>query len=198
LAAGFLFAMISGSAQNHSKSANLITMKKIATIVGALLFAPLMVNAQLTLNSGDTFEYSFNSLPETRLIEGPFLRGAGFLLQLDTSTMGVGDTVRIEMFEEGILGTAPVERVVDLAGQTEFVGAGFGAPPDMWTDFDGSVRVTAVSGSFTINQMIFDRAEATPNDDTLTQRLTITPVPEPSTIALGILGAAALLYRSRK
>lgn len=172
-------------------------MKRLV-LIAALLAAPMITHAQLSMNAGDTFEYSFNDLPDQQTVGGPLLRGGGFRLQLDPSTVNSGDTIRMEMFEGGIFGTAAAERTVDVFefGINGMIGMGFGAPAETWADHNGSVRITVVSGSYTVNQMFMERGEATPNDDTMLSSLTITPVPEPSTMGILIVGAAMLAGRS--
>lgn len=146
-------------------------------------------HGQVTLNQGEVYEYSFSEIPD-----GPFpLFGllfnahAGLRLGLDSTTIDGGDSIRFEFFEEGISASADHAFNLDLSSGTHYWWA-----IGLWGDRDGSFRLTSLSGSFTIDDITVLRGEGSG-----TYMHFITPVPEPSLIALGALGGAFLFARRR-
>ena len=160
-------------------------------IVGSILFAAASAEAQLTMNAGDTYVYHFDSLQYQGTAIVPPAAGY-FNLLFDNSTVDSGDSLRMEIFEGLALGSPVAERLVTPGSEVAFLQS-----DTAWADKEGTIRVTAVAGTFTINQVDITRKDNAPGGIDI-YHLRFTPVPEPSTIALGAFGAAALLYRRRQ
>jgi hypothetical protein len=166
-------------------------MKKLALLLASIFSTAVGTNAQLTMNSGDSYVYHFDSLQYMGTAIVPPAAGY-FNLLFDVSTVNSGDSLRMELFE-GLTTEAPVaERTITPGSDVPFLQS-----DTAWTDHEGTIRLTALGGSFTINQIDIIRKDNAPNGIDIYQ-VTFAPVPEPSTIALGAIGAAALLFRRRE
>ena len=165
--------------------------KKILLLLGSLLITPLGTNAQLTMNSGDTYVYRFESLQYMGTAIVPPAAGYYNLL-FDNASVNSGDSLRMELFEGLAEGTPVAERIVNVGSDVPFLQS-----DTAWTDHEGSIRLTALSGSFTINQIDIVRKDNAPNGIDIHQ-LTFTPVPEPSTIVVAAIGFALLAGLRRR
>lgn len=188
------------SRRNHNSEngSPKILMKKLM-LMGACvsLFSFVSTDAQVTLNQGEAYEYSFSALPDGPFQQnGPLFDGRGALqLGFTPGTIDTGDTIRFDFFEEGLGATADYTFTLD--GSAPFF---LSAADGLWADRDGSFRLTAVSGSFEIVGITAIRGDTglfPPPVTSGTYQLFITPVPEPSSIALAALGGAFLFARRR-
>jgi hypothetical protein len=170
--------------------------------VVALLLTTFDAYAQgtLTLNAGDTYTYQFSSLS----LQGtwdvqdhpgvPIGRVDGFFVP---GSFQPGSSLLVEMFED-TPSSSPI------ASQTLNSPVGFPAPPgplfwslDAWQDLQGSVRVSMLSGSVTMD---FFQVTANRNDSGVmnSYRSSALPVPEPNPISLMGVGVLLItLMRSR-
>jgi hypothetical protein len=141
---------------------------RLALIILAAITAS--APAQVVLNTGDVFTYSFKSLPDL----GPgSCSGAaptgGFTLNLSPDSFNAGDDVLfVEIFEHDTK-ESPL---------TTFVAESFAdgiALPDAWADLQGAVRFTMLSGSAILQNLTFFRR--TPIDADTCHRYGFTVVP---------------------
>jgi hypothetical protein len=166
--------------------------------VSFILVSSLTVPAQRAFNQGDSYVFQFDALPEGALVLGPHFQGGRFSLALNAASIQSGDTLLMEMFEEEAVGPAGAAMTLDLAtGFPQLVS------PEMWADHDGAIRITAISGGFTLDQIVVQRGDPTNPPDPIGVRhqlnsLTVVPVPEPSTLALLAMGLIAGVWASRK
>src|SRR5687768_11214660 len=173
-------------------------MKRLVLPALCILITSLtMTHAQLTLNSGENFEYSFDALSGPSRAQGPLFDNSGAVyLMFNENLVNTGGNVRFELFEEGLSEIADREFTIDLSAQPATVLA-----QGLWADRDGSFRVTVVSGTLTFDGGAVIRGEPGLFPEPVTSGLyqnDFAAVPEPSTIAVGVLGAVALFFRSRK
>lgn len=136
------------------------------------------------MEGGDTFVYHFDGLQYQGKANVP--PPAGFLNLLfdpgTVNTSGPAGMLRMELFEGLAEGTPVAERTIMPGIDTAFLQS-----ETAWSDHEGTIRLTAISGTFTINEVHIGRRDDALNGMDFYQ---IT-VPEPSTFALGLLGAAA-------
>ncbi|MGZ8900456.1 MAG: PEP-CTERM sorting domain-containing protein [Limisphaerales bacterium] len=163
-------------------------MKKL--LIAVLTAGTFTVEAQLTMNAGDTFVYHFDTLQF--MGSGILPPPAGlFNLAFDASTVDAEDSLRMELFE-GLASGGPVaERTITPGADLPYLESG-----SAWIDHEGSIRLTALAGQFTIDQIFIVRRDLTP---TAIEAYGVTVVPEPSTAAVAALGVVLLAgWRWRK
>jgi hypothetical protein len=129
------------------------------------------LNAQIVLNTGDTFTFEFSSLP--------FLETAGVI----NGNPGCAITVfhetgdfRFETFENS---TADVPFISDTSGNIGSPRFWYGAS-SCWQDLQGVVRFTALSGPVIIDQFQVDAYVPNGAMDVFS----VIVVPEPSIVSL--------------
>jgi len=121
--------------------------KATALYTVALASLCLPVQGQVTLNAGETYTYQFGTLP---LIGFSFFGAPSGQLAVgvDGSTLQPGDSLLIEMFDSTPTGKPIASGTVTSASQPlDFVVSAYGA----WDDVQGSIRLTMISGSASIN-----------------------------------------------
>ena len=150
----------------------------------AMLALPLPASAGLTIYSGDSYTFSFSSLPESSVGYFGYAPSGGFQFHLSDFEAGT-DRLLFHLFED-----SPNELSV-AGGMAEAAVDGTGLP-DAFADFDGGAVFTMLEGSVTLEDITFFFQE--PSDETSSRRYTLTivptPVPEPRVavlIALGML-----------
>jgi len=161
-------------------------MKTIALTILLFTTASLPVRSQLVLNAGDTFTYDF-TLPLVRVEpSGFFFPSAIFIPGI--AIPGPLDLLQVEAFE-GSTAEAPICSF-QWGAQT------YCEMPGAWRDAQGSIRLSVLQGSVTVNTIRFH--VETPIDMTShnVYDLVVVPVPEPSTWSLmGVLGIGYLVLR---
>lgn len=148
-------------------------MRKIQIAFVVLFALAASVRAQVVLNTGDTYTFPFNSIPN---VGAGDCSGAapvgGFTFTLSAESFDArNDVLQFEMFEndtrEPALASAVAEAVSD--------GIAF---PAAWADLQGTVRFTMISGSAVLQRLvIFQR---TPIDAESCQRYELQVTPTPS------------------
>ena len=167
-------------------------MQKIAQLIVLAIATSLTAKGQLTMTAGDSYVFHFDSLQYMgSSITSPL--GGYYNLLLDQSTADSGDSVRMELFEGLPVGT-PVAEKVYVPGS----GVPFLLSDTSWADKEGSIRLTAISGTFTINQIDMIRKEQSPTPGGAIDTYQLTVVPEPSSVAVFGLGAALLAAARRR
>jgi hypothetical protein len=146
--------------------------------------------------AGYVFTYHFDTLPLTASGQQIALPGSYFYLALP---FGLTSTISYELFSGLPIGT-PVSSGIWMPGNPSFP-AYAGIPPT-WQDFEGSFRVTVLSGSQQIDSANVYLRVDTPNGfDIYTLAVTTPPVPEPassSLITLASVVAAGWFWRTRR
>jgi len=143
--------------------------------------------SQLTLTPGQVWEYTFDSLPRTGSVPA-FGNNPGGTLQftVNSSTFQSGDQLGYQMFENstveasicsGLMSSAPP---FDASCTSDF----------SWQDRQGAIRLTMLSGSVTIDSITLKAVVAGPSLSSYdVYSTTFTPVPEPGTLTLLLVGA---------
>jgi hypothetical protein len=162
----------------------------------------MSLRGDLFMRDGDVLEYSFHYLPylDTLPTVADSPSGAGFSIRPSASShqQMLFGTFRVEFFEEGIEGPAQYDEQL-LVGTT----AGVFFDGGLWSDGDGSVRVTLLSAEserFEISMFEFLRFDPNAETAALTDRFYLQvpiPVPEPSIFALGVIGVAMLALSAK-
>lgn len=164
-------------------------MKLPILITLALLALSSPAQSQFLLNAGDQYVFQFSSLTlsYTEPADDPFKSSPHGSFTLSRTLFPGNPSVqyRLEMFEDS-LSEAPVasalfDSSISPAGISECNAEG------AWSDLQGAVRVTGVSGSLQLDWMSFISILDQP-DGTMKVYHLYQPVPEPST--LGLCGVA--------
>jgi hypothetical protein len=169
------------------------SMKHSLVIAACLFCAILSVQGQLLLNQGDSFTYQFATLPQTGSTNAFLTSPRGvFGFTLNAATFQPGEQLRYEMFEHdssevplqsGILSATPP------SGATIFSAGA-------WQDLQGAVRLTMLTGSATVDTISVQAITPSVSLSSLNvNELNFTPTPEPSSLCLGGIAVALLLYR---
>jgi hypothetical protein len=165
-------------------------MKKL--LIAALAAGTFTAEAQLTMNAGDTYVYHFDTLQYMGTAIVPPAAGY-FNLIFDGATVNSGDSLRMELFEGLAEGTPAAERTITPGTDLPFLQL-----DTAWTDREGSIRLMALAGTFTITQIDITRK----NDNAPTgidiYHLRFTPVPEPSTAAVAATGVVLVAAWKRR
>jgi hypothetical protein len=148
-------------------------------------------SSQILLNEGESFSLYFPTLPITGYDPQfqPFPIN-GLYVYLNSSSFGPGDSVLMQMFESQATGS-PVSQYTMFPG-----GIPLFQNPSGWTDLEGSIRVTALTGSVVLDHLeIFRRVPDPANLRNIVYGISITPVPEPRCAALASVLLAWLGWR---
>jgi len=157
-------------------------MKTIAWVSAFALAGGLTAGAQgVHLNGGDILSWEFNGVSMCQFTQESFI-GGRFFVSLGMDMLGPGDTLRLEMFENGL---NEAHLVVETYDGSTPLGVLFLQSPQSWLDFQGVIRLTMLSGSVDVSNVRFD---VLPNLNTLC--FNVVAVPEPSTCLLAGLGGA--------
>jgi hypothetical protein len=152
--------------------------KLVATLFVSALC--LEASAQQLLNQGESFTFYFPAFPAPTIVPQfePFPYNT-LHVQLSTGSFGVGDSVLLEMFEGQATGS-PMAQMTLAPGGIPLLQA-----PTGWNDLEGSVRITALTGSVLLDQVNIGKKVNDPlNPRTLVYSINVTPVPEPGCVAL--------------
>jgi len=120
-------------------------MKK--NIILSFLLTTSAFGQGILLNAGDSYTYQFDSLP----FEGFSIYGtprAFFSLPIFPSDLGPSGSLRFEMFEDTPGGVPIFSRTLTTASSILDTS---GTVPNAWADVQGSIRLTMLSGSITVN-----------------------------------------------
>ena len=166
-----------------------------------LLFLSLITvcqtaQSQFLINAGETYTFEFSSMGTPTVTPGFNITG----LTLTPTFSGYdrfADSITIEAFE-------------DNTSQTPWCAHAYVKPdPSLdhcgdsihWSDHQGVVRITVLSGSVTLDSMSFYRQEPVGFGNTAVYNMTVVPssVPEPGTLSLlGVAGLAGVIWCARR
>ncbi len=163
---------------------------RLALILAVAATSPAF--AQLSLSTGESFTYQFDTLPN---------RGEGFTgyppgginyatFTTDPASRDPGDTFMLEIFENNV-SEAPLAVATGTGRVTAQANGG-------WHDLQGVARVTVTSGTLTFDTLelaaFVPSSQGIPGefDGYFTDPIPVT-VPEPATIALWTCGLAGLV-----
>lgn len=166
-------------------------MKRLIVLVLAV-FAGFLTSspAQLLLSQGQSYEYSFffpEFDPQYYFGDGhPRSNPSGFAtFYSDSARSTPGATFTVALFESNT-GESPIATMS---------GAGFVTAEAVngWQDLQGVTRVTVDSGAVFLEELVINvyRPDGTGTYEQYSSG--VVPVPEPGTVALGLLGAFGLL-----
>ena len=123
------------------------------TVLGTvLLLSSLSAQAQLTLNAGESYTYTFTNLPVSSFCNACGGCPHGIVELWSAANLGLesGDQLRLEMFEGVPTGTPILSRTIT---STSAPGDFHGLVCGSWQDRQGSFRLTMLSGSAVIQQI---------------------------------------------
>ena len=152
-------------------------MKKFIPAILLLLWICLPVCSQLLLNTGDTWNYQFSSLPKTGSIS-VFVTNpvASVTFHIDSSTFQSGDKLRYEMFENSAFETPICSNLMVSAPPFTLTCRADGG----WQDVQGAIRLTMVSGSLSVTGVTLYLIRAGPSLSSYdVYSSTFIPQPEP-------------------
>src|SRR3954469_13181874 len=150
-------------------------MRSIQIAVAVLLWVAGSARAQVLLNTGDTYTFSFKSIPDTGAGDcsgAAPVGGVTFTLSpesFDAST----DVLLFEMFEND--SSEPVLTSAVAEGLSDGI-----AMPDAWADFQGTVRFTMISGSAILQRLTIFRRSPIDGESCQRYELQVTPTPSPN------------------
>jgi hypothetical protein len=163
-------------------------MKKLALLAAlSMVSVSAMADATITLNNWDSDKAIFS------LKEGTIATGNVFCELLGDGKVVSAFTAQDGYFDNGV-GVVPGaadNATVSFTLRAWTEGAAFPG-----TGLKGEVSWSQATGSW--NSAAVPAVPATGPAMAIPSSIVLGPVPEPSTIALGVLGAAALLLRRRK
>ena len=175
-------------------------MKLVSTLLLSLATICPPAHSQLILNAGETYTFSFSSLPYAGFVNPQNYAPAGQCsVTWQVGTLEMGEELRLDMFE-----TSLAEAPIGTATFTNrFSSSGGAIVQDAWQDRQGAIRLSMLSGSLaieTIGFQVYILRDSTHMD---VYEQMFTPVPEPSTILLFASGLGLVLcwpskYRTRK
>jgi hypothetical protein len=154
-----------------------------------LLAGCLAGRSQSTLSAGDSYVYEFSTLSPA--FELPFGAPMGtFGFTTTPGTLQTGDLLQWEMFEDSPSGDPLFTGYYSSnSGQDTYGVSG------AWQDLQGSVRFTMLSGSVGLDSFTILVTVPRGLDAPMVYQATVTPVPEPNSIALFLSGAGLLAGR---
>ena len=173
-----------------------------AVLVTAL---PILTQAQTILRPGDSlawpFQFQYVSTEQVNSPDQPY----GSYVTLDYSHFPqAGDLqYRVGLFEDfdspQPLLSLPVDHLTSLVDQTGMPLVWlpeFSPPPDAWSDFDGVLRLTVVSGEMrNLSPHISMLVPASPG---FMDYFEAAVIPEPGSLALVLVGGAFLMGRRNR
>jgi hypothetical protein len=168
-----------------------------SVILGAIVLLELSVHAQLILNPGQAWTYSFNSLPFVGNTNAFTTSPQGiFSFRVNGGTLQTGDLLSYEMFE-GSPSLTPICSGTMNGSSPATLSC---STPGAWQDREGSVRFTMVSGSVTVDTVALTAIVSGPSLSSFeVYSSTFTPVPEPTGLCvLGTLMCAGGLWRRHR
>jgi hypothetical protein len=123
----------------------------------------------VVLQPGDVFTYTFTNLPQVVPGAGVSEVPVGTFTVSVSSFDAVSDVLFVEMFENGT-NEAPLLTFVQEAAND---GSSF---PNAWADFQGTVRLTMLSGSVTLESLLFAHEVQTGPSTWERHQLAVVPV----------------------
>jgi len=150
-----------------------------------------MASAQLQLNSGESFSYSFSNLPKTGSVP-VFGSNPGGTMQVtvNNGSFQSGDQLKLEMFESVFTDPAICSAIMNSAPPyTTSCTSDFA-----WQDQQGAIRLTMQSGSAIIDSITVKAIVSGPSLSSYdVYSVTFTPVPEPGVLSLIACGIGLLV-----
>lgn len=163
-------------------------MNKLQQLAAAISLIAVSSSASaVILNSNDTFVYAFNSLPSVEYLG--YQNQGGATIHFSGDLLDIGDVVRLELFEDSLLG--PVIFSNDFNSPTEHFGV---TRINTWQDLQGVIRLTVLSGSVglsSIDLQVFKDGYRYADSYTTT-----AAVPEPETYAMMLAGLGLMGFVS--
>ena len=162
-------------------------MNRSILICLVTLSAWAAARGQIPLNSGDVFTFEFTSLTPVPGDPGPLNPLGNYSVILNPATVQPDDMIRLEMFENSLNEEPICERT--WANQSLVICQA----PDAWGDLQGTIRLTMLSGSATVDVITFRALTLSGGTPPLQiWESTFVPVPEPGTLSLLGLGWVAV------
>jgi len=173
--------------------------KVAATAIGSVLMflCGASVCSAITVEPGSPLILSFSNLPLVQIGPGVCCGGQGNAsINLTSDLLVPGDTIRLEMFENS-LAEIPFY-THDFTEFTEQFGAGV---VSVWPDVQGVIRLTALSGSINVDNIVISVYPDTvyPDLRKFAQTFDFTaPLPAAFPLFATGLGALGLIVWRRK
>src|SRR5215467_15609542 len=127
-------------------------------MIGLVLFMScLAAHAEgLLLQPGDTFVYTFDSLPFVRTTNTPPYSRCALVFPFPDG-LAPGESFRLELFEDNVVGAPFLSYVFTNAGTVgEITGGALETHPIAhWLDLQGSIRVSMLTGAMHLSEATF-------------------------------------------
>lgn len=172
-------------------------MRTIFLACVGLSIACSVGNAQVTLSAGSSYTYRFSTLPFQRNVTFGIAEPSGALfLYADPafpSQLGQTNSYQVEMFEGEPNQNPILSRVI--TGKSSIHDTNYRVP-NSWGDLQGSIRVTAISGSIVLNGFSFQASTAASPagfDVYSTDRIFLPGPPPPPVLSILSSGTSIVL-----
>ena len=173
-------------------------MKRLVFLFVLLLGSRSPLFAQLLLNPGDSWVYTFSSLPFQNGTNTFLTTTHGeFDFTVRSSSFNPGDSLAYEMFENATSEAPIYSGTLNVAPSNPIISSA----PNGWQDVQGAVRFRMLSGSLIIDNVTLKAITTSPSLSSYNlYEDTFVPVPEPAVIRFLLSGglAAFLAARTRK
>lgn len=127
-------------------------MKRLVLFAAMLLAGCLVARSQLTLGPGESYTNEFKMLFRTGRYEVAFPPLAAVNVAVDPATLQIEDALHVQMFEDLPTGTPFYQQtLMNTTNAMYYFAASQGF---YWQDLQGSIRLTMVSGSVTIDSLL--------------------------------------------
>ncbi|TVT46771.1 MAG: PEP-CTERM sorting domain-containing protein [Denitromonas halophila] len=162
-------------------------LPKSALLTIALTTCISSANAS-TLYSGDSAEYSFNSLAFADTAS--YMAQGGATIQFSGDLLDNGDAVRLEAFEDAA-DSSPFYTNT-FTNPTDHFGFTYG---NRWQDLNGALKLTVLSGSVNVHSISY---QVIAGGNRYISEVQISPVPEPSIALMLGAGLLTIIYKTKK
>jgi hypothetical protein len=179
-------------------------MKKILSLI-IVLGAAVAVHAQgtfngNTVNSDPNFDHSGGTVRDTTA-GNALATGTAYTAQYYAGPQGAAESSLVAIDTAKAFGTGGFAGYFQPGTVTDANAAG-GTTVTVqlraWKGTGGTYEAASVRGVSNLIDVALVSSVNTPNSIGTLANFTLAPVPEPATIALGLMGASALLIRRRK
>ena len=159
-------------------------MKTALLIFAAVVWCGLnCVGQGAHLKAGDSLSIGFNGMGVCRPCAECGLAAGGAYVVFGADALGAGEGIRLDMFENDLVGAPIASRTYNATGP--FLAVSVGAP-GAWQDFQGLINVTMLSGEADLAYGEFDVFLG----GNFSYCETIVAVPEPSVFASAAVAAS--------
>jgi hypothetical protein len=144
---------------------------RVIQLLALLIFAcAIPANGQLTLHEGQVYTKEFTALPETITFGLASEPNGGFYIVVSDFEAPT-DRLQVDMFEDDV--TGPVLTSFVQEATSDGTGISYA-----WQDFQGAIRLTMLSGSVTVEKIVFFYEIPDPDNGYICERHQLVFVPK--------------------